>query len=226
MNRIRVSRACGGEGVRIVLPGVIGSEGEGGESGRGAARGGKGKEGSSAYLILADDYISLLPLERYDVKSLCELLSAADERYSALRAGRRLLEYASNTRLGLTNKLRKKGFSKASAEFAAARLCESGFINETEDVRRDVELLIRRGWGRKKIAARLSAKGYSQEAISEARRYLDGVDFTVLLRDVIRKKWGAEGLPEDSEEREKAVGVLCRLGFSLNEISHVLNTED
>ncbi len=226
MNGIRISRAFGGEGVRIVLPGAHDVEGEDGDCGRAASRGGKEKDGSAVYLILADDYVSLLPLERYNDKTLRELLSEADEKYSALRAGRRLLEYASNTRLGLTGKLRKKGFSKASAEFAAGMLTDSGIINEKEDIKRDVELLLRRGWGRKRIISHLSGKGYSPESLSEARRCLDQVDFTERLRAVIRKKWGQEGLPAAPDARKKAVGALCRLGYSLSEISHVLNTSE
>ena len=175
--------------------------------------------GREQYLILAEDYEKIATLLADDGSA--GLLKQAGERYSALRAARSLLGYSSNTLAGLTRKLRAKGFSKEAAEFAVARIELEGEVDEASDASREAELLLRRGWGRGRILSRLREKGYGRDALEAAAGILDRVDFESRLVAVIKKKWGDAGLPAEPAERKKAVGALCRLGYSLSEISRV-----
>ena len=149
-----------------------------------------------------------------------DLLSDSDKKYRAFCAGRRLLEYGSNSAGQLEFKLIKKGHEKSAASYAAAKLCSLGLINEKSDVIFECDSLIRRGYGRMRIMSRLRAESYSEEALKEASSYLRNTDFSEEVSKVVKKKWGT--IPSDPAARKKAVAALYRLGFTSDDIRSVL----
>ncbi len=149
-----------------------------------------------------------------------DILSDSDKKYRAFCAGRRLLEYGSNSAGQLEFKLIKKGHDKSAASYAAGKLCSLGLINEKSDVIFECDSLIRRGYGRIRITSRLRAESYSDEAMKEASEYLSGTDFSEVISKVVKKKWGT--FPTAPDERKKAVAALYRLGFTSDDIRSVL----
>ena len=171
------------------------------------------------YLLLAEDFAGisgeLVPGNPVD-PGTAELLSEFDGRCRALLRGRSLLEYRSNSRRGLSMKLRKKGFASSEAQFAAERLEAEGAIDEKRDVLRETERQIAAGRGRKRIVSALFAMGYGADAVGKANELLDSTDFSENCRRIIEKKWGS--LPSEPDARRKAVSALFRLGFSAEDI--------
>ncbi|MCQ2428593.1 MAG: RecX family transcriptional regulator [Clostridia bacterium] len=147
---------------------------------------------------------------------LLETIRGLDSRCRALRKGRSLLEFGCNSRNGLILKLRKRGFSGESAEFAADRLMSEKIINEDRDALREAERMVSSGFGRKRIISSLYTKGYGREAVSSVYEKLDEYDFSEICRDVIIKKW--RKFPEDPDTGKRAIAALMRLGFSSSEI--------
>lgn len=171
------------------------------------------------YLLLAEDF-DLIVADGAEGLSR-EALETAGARYSALRAARSLLSYSSNTLAALTRKLRAKGYSKEAADFAVSRIDAEGSVDEPSDAKRAVELLLRRGWGPARIISHLKNRGFGKEAIFAASDMLSQTDFEPRLAAVIKKLYGDEGLPKEQAARRAAVARLCRLGYSMSDISRV-----
>ena len=115
-------------------------------------------------------------------------------------------------------KLRSKGFSPDTAAEAAAYLVALGYINERKDAEREAERCVAKLWGRRRIAAALYEKGYSEGAVRGAMELLDRVDFDEQCSALIRKKFG--GVPDEPRERQKLFAALVRYGYSPSEIKN------
>ena len=168
------------------------------------------------YMLLPEQYSELEIHKGPVAADELPLLADADEKCRAVIAGRRMLGYASNSAKQLAVKLRRKGFSVASASFAAERLLSEGQIDECADALRQAERLVASGKGRKRIIMQLRAKSFGDAAMKEVSLYLDTVDFSGICRRVIEKKWGE--LPTDTDELRKCVAALMRLGFTMTDI--------
>lgn len=177
---------------------------------------------SKSFYILVEDYAEnrFVPgiLSEEDAKLLIQL----DERCRALRRARRLLEFSGNTEQGLGDKLRRRGFSGDAARFAAGQCAAEGSIDETADAVRKAELSARKGRGKSRIIAELIQKGYKREAVEEAGRYLETLDFGLICADAIRSKY--RQFPADPDERRKAIAALQRLGFTSSDIKNALKS--
>ena len=143
------------------------------------------------------------------------------ERHSAVKRGLSILSFGDNTKKGLANKLRAKGFSRKAAEAACDFLAASGYINEAESAALLAhDMAQKKLYGARRIAAALAEKGFSHEAISTAAEELD-VDFAEICATRIAKMGGRE-LFAAKETKSKAVAALLRYGFSYDDIKEAL----
>ena len=138
----------------------------------------------------------------------------------AIRKGTELLSYSSSSRKRLVERLRNKGIDRENAENAAYHLANIGVINEEADVERQVELCLKKLWGKKRIYNELLVKGYEKEYILVALENIKKeqmIENCVLL---IQKKH--KSIPNDSDVRKKIVGSLVRYGYTFEEIKKAL----
>lgn len=142
------------------------------------------------------------------------------EKYSkeclAIRKGSDLLSYSSSSRKRLVQRLRSKGIDRESAESAALHLKELGAINEELDVDRQVELCLRKLWGKKRIYQDLLAKGYEKEYIENALADITKEQMIANCTLLLQKKH--KTIPSDPLVRKKIAGSLSRYGYTFDEI--------
>ncbi len=134
----------------------------------------------------------------------------------AIRKGTELLSYSSSSKKRLIGRLRNKGIDRESAEIAVSHLASVGAINEESDVERQVDLCLKKLWGKKRIYNELLVKGYEKEYILSALENITKeqmIENCVLL---INKKH--KTIPEGSDVRKKIVGSLVRYGYTFDEI--------
>ena len=150
-----------------------------------------------------------------------EEIAAFSERHSAVKRGLSILSFGDNTKKGLAGKLRTKGFSRESAEYAAEYLAEAGYINEAESaVMLARDMAEKKLYGARRIAAALLEKGFSKEAIDAAADETD-VDFAEICAKRISKMGGRELFAEKAT-KQKTVAALLRYGFSNDDIKEAL----
>lgn len=152
----------------------------------------------------------------------CDELMFCMQKTAAIKKGMSLLDYAQNTKKGLCDKLRRKGYSTEVAEAAADYLAEHGFINE----QREAEFLVqtmagRKLYGKNRIKRELFAKGFEQDVIRSAVENTE-IDFGEVCIKRIRSL-GGEELFESREKKAKTVAALMRYGFCYDDIKEALN---
>ncbi len=171
-------------------------------------------------VLLARRYASL-GVEKGNIdEETLELLDNEGEICSAVKRGMYILGYGASSKKNLILKLRQKGFSRESAENAAEYLCELGYINEENDAVREAERCLSKYWGRRRIAAALYEKGYSDRAVQVAINSLDGIDFSKKCAEYILRKYKA--IPRDSSEMKKLFSAMLRYGYSSSEIKEAI----
>ncbi|MBQ8174112.1 MAG: RecX family transcriptional regulator [Clostridia bacterium] len=143
-----------------------------------------------------------------------ELLSSLAEAEGRLKATERavsLLSYGDNSARALCRKLRSRGYDRESAEAAVANMMQKGYIRENEQARRlAVSCATRKLWGRRRIVAYLTEKGYdlslARQAIEEAEQ--DGeIDFEKTKKELLSRKL------EDEATYEEKRRLLYRYGY-------------
>lgn len=150
--------------------------------------------------------------------------SEAAELYRATKKGLTLLSYGASSEKALQRKLMMKGFPKDISVRAVKELSDEGYINEESDALREAERSAAKLWGKKRIAAHLYEKGFSDKAVKSAIYGIEdsGTDFTELCAERLRRT--AKGIPEDQRERQKLIASLIRYGFSMSEIKEAFET--
>ena len=151
-------------------------------------------------------------ISREDLKELLY----EEEKYRATKKAFDILAFGRNSARTLALKLRHRNFSPRVCDEVAAMLKEKGYIREDEDVIREAEGCVNKGWGMRRVLMHLHEKGYDNDAMGMAREYLTEVDFVERCAQVMRDKYGA--LPRDNAERQKVVAALIRYGYSTTEI--------
>ena len=167
-------------------------------------------------LLSTEQYCELKPRRGALTVEQYEQLEAAAQLHSAMQSGARLLAYGANTEDFLTKKLMRRGYGRAVAAEASARLKAKGLIDEDANLSREVEKCLRKLWGAGRIRAHLYGKGFDTEAISRLGDLLADVDLVVACVALIRKHYVR--LPDDGEERRRLVAFLSRYGYSIGEI--------
>ena len=143
--------------------------------------------------------------------------------HAAVKRALNLLGYGDCSERMLVRKLVMKGFDRDVAEEAVSELCRRGFLDSEESAIRETERCLAKQWGRRRIAAALYAKGYSEAMVHRAMDYLEesGVDEVALCAERIRRT--VRELPDDLYERRKLVASLERYGFSFSQIKEALS---
>lgn len=166
-------------------------------------------------IVSAKQYFELgMPRDDISIEKY-EAVEEAAEIWRAVKKGMEILLYGDNTRTRLKMKLAAHGFSRESAEGAAAYLEGMGLIDDEKIARRIFEYCLKKGYGPRRIDAELAKKGVGRE-LRDALDF-DGVDFSRNCALVIKKKWGE--LPDDKKSRDKAVRSLLSLGYTYDHIT-------
>jgi SOS response regulatory protein OraA/RecX len=173
------------------------------------------------FLIFTNQYLELglkkgtiLNQDAFDAIERCS------KECLAIRKGTELLSYSSSSRKRLVQRLRNKGIDRENAESAAEHLANIGAINEECDVEHQVDLCLKKLWGKKRIYRELLTKGYEKEYILLA---LEGITKEQMIENctlLLQKKH--KTIPEDSNVLKKIVGSLVRYGYTFDEIKCAL----
>ena len=145
--------------------------------------------------------------------------SAALSRAIARMKG--ILSYSGVSRRMLIQRLKGYDFSEEICATAADYAVEHGMVREDVQVEHAVDTYLRRKyWGRRRIAAELSAKGYPREVIESALADIPEEEFMHALHVILERKYGE--IPADPQEKQKMILSLLRMGYSGNEIKDAL----
>ena len=145
--------------------------------------------------------------------------SAALSRAIARMKG--ILSYSGVSRRTLIQKLKGYDFSEEICVCAADYAVDHGMVREAVQVEHAIDTYLhRKYWGRRRITAELSAKGYPREVIDNALAQIPEEDFMRALHVILVKKYGE--IPADPQEKQKMILSLLRMGYSGNEIKDAL----
>ena len=145
--------------------------------------------------------------------------SAALSRAIARMKG--ILSYSGVSRRMLIQKLKGYDFSEEICVCAADYAVDHGMVREDVQVEHAIDTYLRRKyWGRRRIAAELSAKGYPREVIESALDEIPEEDFMHALHVILERKYGE--ISADPQEKQKMILSLLRMGYSGNEIKAAL----
>ncbi len=129
-------------------------------------------------------------------------LAACDMRYDARRRALRILAYSDNNERTLVRKLISKGVSRDAAEATASEMVSLGYIDEVRQLERIIErevcVLLT---GKRKLYAKLTAKGYDKSRIALVIDDLierGVIDFKNAKEELLRKR-----LPECCDDEDK-----------------------
>ncbi len=138
-------------------------------------------------------------------------LKQAGRRREAYGIAVRLLEGGDMNRRTLASKLVRRGVLREDAVFAVNRMQELGYINELAQAERYAASMSRRNlWGRRRIVAELTARGYSAEdaeAGVDAAVTAGAIDFSESRAQLVRRL-AARGIGGD-----KLRAALYRYGY-------------
>ena len=172
-------------------------------------------------LVLLTEQYSLLKIKKGEITSdQFDEIERASLICSAYKKGLNLLGYGACSEKSLYYKLKTRGFENDICSEAVAKLSQCGYINESNDARREAERCIAKLWGRKRIISHLYSKGFGDEAVKDVYDLLAETDFTenckkLILRDHKRQLALAES---DEKEKQKLFAALVRMGYSFSEI--------
>ncbi len=170
------------------------------------------------FKVLSSDFASM-GLSKGEISpELCDELERAEKRCEAYLRALNIVSFGTNTARGLMIKLRRRGVDEEAAREAVNMLRERGYLNEEEDLLREIERCIRKKWGSRRIMAHLHAKGYEDEVISLAEDAFSRVDFGELCLELLGDK--CDEIPRDPKERQKLIASLSRYGYSMSEIKY------
>ena len=139
-----------------------------------------------------------------------ELLIRRDEERRALAKALSILTYADNGENQLKIKLMRHGFSKSAIDETVKECVRRGYIDDLRIIENAVLKLAADYQGKKKIIAKLTAKGFSAGAVMKTVVRLEAegkIDFTEARRRLITEK-----LPPESTKEEK-LKLLHRYGY-------------
>jgi regulatory protein len=135
-----------------------------------------------------------------------------------------LLVRREHSRKELGRKLAARGVEPTEAQAAIDKLAEAGW----QDDARFAELLVRSrassGHGPVHVRAELRTHGLDSDAIAAAMDGFDG-DWNVIARDLVRRRFGAEGVKSLAGQR-KAADLLLRRGFAMEQVRAALGGVD
>ncbi|HTM64524.1 MAG TPA: regulatory protein RecX [Gammaproteobacteria bacterium] len=134
-----------------------------------------------------------------------------------------LLTRRDHTCLELKQKLSRKGYDDAHIVSIIASLEEAGLINAARFTESYTHYRRGKGYGPRRIAMELQAKGVAESVIAEHVKIADNAWFTE-IRIVWRKQFKCR-LPEDARDRAKQMRFLYNRGFTQEQIKSVFEDE-
>lgn len=151
-------------------------------------------------------------------EAMYDALSSAAERTGALCSAADILKNGIRSRRTLLYKLKSKGFSSESAEYAVSLLEKKGYLNDARACCDTAENLLRtKHYGRQRILTYLVSHGYSAEDARNAVSLLDeDMIHEALMHNIERKFPDIDKMTR--EKQQKAIQSLIRLGFSVGDI--------
>ena len=121
----------------------------------------------------------------------------------------------------MIQKLKGYDFSEEICVCAADYAVDHGMVREDVQVEHAIDTYLhRKYWGRRRITAELSAKGYPREVIDNALAQIPEEDFMRALHVILVKKYGE--IPEDRAGRQKLMAAMMRLGYDSDEIREAM----
>jgi SOS response regulatory protein OraA/RecX len=149
----------------------------------------EGRSETRSIRLLTRLYDGLLPLPASLNEAAWDALEHAAALSEAVAKATQLLACGTAAPARLCEKLSQRDFPPSLCEEAVAHLIASGVLDPAADALREVELCLRKRWGRRKIEAHLHARGYVGPALRDARTLLDETDFPALCADLIRHSY-------------------------------------
>lgn len=118
----------------------------------------------------------------------------------------------------LGRKLRERGWAGEGQPALAAlvtRFVESGYVDDTAFARARTGSLLRRGYGKRRIAQALGAAGIAEEVREEVRPG-EAEQRRAALTLARKRRFGPFGAATDRAGREKQIAALLRAGHPLD----------
>lgn len=139
-----------------------------------------------------------------------KLLTEKDEERRAIAKALSLLSFSDNSERSLRAKLTRAGFSRAATDSAVKECVMRGYLDEERMLECAVRSMARELYGKRKMLAKLSARGFSQTSIIRAISALEDkgeVDFAEMKHELLSKKLDTEAA------REEKLKLLHRYGY-------------
>lgn len=135
-----------------------------------------------------------------------------------------MLSYREFSCLELTNKLAKKFDNSPLIGAVISQLVKDNLQSDKRFSEAFVRSRIARGQGEVRIGMELRQRGINNDLAEQAVVSCD-VDWFALAADVAANKFG-DGKPTDNRERAKRMRFLQYRGFTYEQISHALSTQN
>ncbi len=137
-----------------------------------------------------------------------------DDFEAAVEKAIRVLNAASQTRSGLSQKLKRAGYSPTVVEAASARMEALGYVNDRAYADALVQKRQRQGRGVKVIASELHHKGIDSDLIDEILADVDAGAEIERAADLAARLIRRHADEPSARQREHVIGGLMRRGFT------------
>lgn len=159
-------------------------------------------------------------------EALYDALHKSAEKTAALREAARILTNGDKSTREITQKLKSKGFSAGSAEFATEFLTKKGYLDEEKACVRIAESAVRsKHYGKRRIVDYLRSHGYSAEAAKNAAESIPDEDYREALRYQLAKCLKRKD-KNSRKDRQKIIAAMMRQGFSVSEVAEELRENE
>lgn len=131
-------------------------------------------------------------------------------------------EYCSR---GVLDLLRRKGVTGEEAAAVLERLRSERYVDDARYARafaRDKAQLA--GWGPRKIAFALSAKGIAPDVVKAALEEVDEGESARRMREVVEVKWRSVKAATPFERRQKVLRFALSRGYDYERVTEVLDS--
>lgn len=146
-----------------------------------------------------------------------ESASAAEIREAALR----LLARREHSRVELTRKLTRKGWSEPVVEVVIGELAEENLQSEERFAESFVRQRIAKAYGPVRIRAELSERGVDRAEIARALE-TESPDWFAIAANWYERRYGSNP-PADLKEKSRRQQALARRGFAHEHIRELLD---
>ena len=139
----------------------------------------------------------------------------------ALRYVGRYATTRAKLRSYLTRKIRDRGWDdgrEADLDALAERFSKLGYVDDAAFAMNKAQALAARGYGKRRLLAKLRIDGIDEDDIAEARRHADEEAVSAALRFARRRRLGpfATASLASPRERERAIAAMVRAGHGFD----------